>query len=51
MPAKLFIEPGKELGDFLLYNGGGEINIPGGQAGKCFRIAGKQTVQEGRAAP
>jgi hypothetical protein len=45
--AQFIIKPGEKLCDFLLRNRGGEINIPGGQAGKGFRIAREQAVQEG----
>ena len=32
--------------DLLLCNGGGEVDIPGGQAGERLRIARKQAMQE-----
>ena len=50
MTTKLVIQFGNKLRDLLLYDRGGEVNIPGGQAGKCFSIARKQSVEKGRAA-
>ena len=39
MPTKFVIEAGEELCDLLLCNGGSQVNIPDGEAGKSFRIA------------
>ena len=36
MSAQFTIQPREKLCDFLLGNRGGEIDIPGGQAGKCL---------------
>ena len=46
----LFIETGDELRDLLLRDGGGEVDVPGGQAGEGLRIAGEQTMKERGAA-
>jgi hypothetical protein len=46
MPAQFVIKAREDLGELLLSNRGGEINIPGGQAGKGFRIAREQAVEE-----
>ena len=46
MPAQLIIQRGNELCDLLLRDRRGEVNIPGGQAGKGLIIAGEQAMQE-----
>ena len=46
MTAQLVIEARKELSDFLLCDGGGEVDIPDCQAGERFRIAREQAMQE-----
>jgi len=51
-PAKEFVvKPCKELGDLLLCDGGGEVNVPGGEAGECFSITREQTMEKGGTAP
>ena len=46
MPAQFVVEAGDELRNLLLGDRGGEVNIPGGEAGKCLGIARKQTMEE-----
>jgi hypothetical protein len=36
---EFFIEPRDELCDLLLGNGGGQVDVPGGQAGEGIRVA------------
>lgn len=45
-----FIKPRYELSNLFLCDRRREINIPCGQAGKSFRIAGEQAVQKSRSA-
>jgi hypothetical protein len=46
--AQIFlVKAGEKLSYLLLCDGGGEVDIPCGQAGEGFRIAGEQAVQEG----
>ena len=32
--------------DLLLCDGGGEVDVPGGETGEGFRVAGEQAVQK-----
>ena len=50
MPAKFMIEAGDELRNLLLCDGGGEVDVPDGEAGEGFGIAREQAVEEGGAA-
>ena len=36
MTTEFIIDAGEELGDLLLGNGGGEVDIPGGETGESF---------------
>jgi hypothetical protein len=47
MPTQFIVEAGKKLGDLLLCDRGREIDIPDGQAGKGFRVAREQAMEEG----
>lgn len=49
MSTQFVIKARNELRDLLLCDGGGEENIPDGQACKRLSVAGKQTMEEGRA--
>ena len=45
--AKVFIiQASRELGDLLLCDRGSEVDVPGGQAGERFGIAGEHAVEE-----
>ena len=50
MPAQFVVYAGYELGDLLLCDGGGQVDIPGGQAGEGFCITGKQAMEKRGAA-